>query len=110
MACFLFDTVKKEMKKLKFIQSYCESAIYLNSKSTYFVVYIHDLHIADLDLYRIYGLKEQLASKFITKDFRLTSYHLSIEVLCRMDSITITQRRYIDPLFASHQRSNLNST
>lgn len=97
-ACLWFDTTKEEMQKLGFVQSFYDSALYLNNNGTYVAVYVDDLHIVGPDLPLIVELKKQLAAKFKTTDLGPTSHYLGVEVLHKGNTITVTQTVYIDQL------------
>ena len=57
-ARLLFDIFKEEMQKLGFVQSYYDSALYLNNNRTYVAVYLDDFHIVGPDLPLIVELKK----------------------------------------------------
>ena len=78
------------MQKLGFIQSYYDSALYLNNNGIYVAVYVDNLQIVVLDLPLIVELKNKLAAKFKTTNFGLIFYYLRIEVLYNNHTITIT--------------------
>lgn len=86
------------MQKLGFVQSFYDSALYLNNNGTYVAVYVDDLHIVGPDLPLIVELKNQLAAKFKTTDLGPTAHYLGVEVLHKGNTITVTQTVYIDQL------------
>ena len=103
-----FDTFQDEMKRLGFLQSLYDSALYFNGQGTYVAVYVDDLHIVGPDLSLINKLKAQLALKFKTTDLGSIAHYLEMEVSRDDDTITVTQTVYINQLLETHQMSNCN--
>lgn len=103
-----FNTFRDEMKKLGFLQSFYNTALYFNSQGTHVAVYVDDLHIVGPDFSFINELKAQLASKFKTTDLGPTAHYLGMEVSRDNDNIIVTQTVYIDQLLETHQMSNCN--
>ena len=96
------------MKRLGFLQSLYDSALYFNGQGTYVAIYVNDLYIVGSDLSLINELKAQLALKFKTTDLGPTAHYLGMEVSRDDDTITVTQTVYIDQLLETHQISNCN--
>lgn len=64
-------------------------------------IYINDLHIMRPDFSLIVWLKKKLATKFKTTDLGSISDYLSMKVLRKENTITLTQTVYIDQLLAA---------
>lgn len=85
-----FDTFKKEIQKLEFVQSYYNSTLYLNNNRIYVVVYGEYLHIVRLNLLLVVELKYQQVIKYKTTNFGSTFYYMGMEVLYNNHTITAT--------------------
>ena len=96
------------MQKLKFVQSYYNSVLYLNNNKTYIAVYVNNLYIVRPDLPLIVKLKNKLIIKFKTTNLGPTSHYLRMEVLHNNHTITVIQIVYINQLLVVYQILDCN--
>ena len=104
-----FDLFGEQSRKIGFVRSDYDHALYLNANGRFITVYVNNIHLIGPDLSLMEEMMSKLSSKFKMTDIGKTSHYLGIGVYRNWDVgiFTVTQTAYIDQL---HQMSLCNSS
>ncbi len=93
-----FDLFGEQSRKIGFVRSDYDHALYLNANGRFITVYVNNIHLIGPDLSLMEEMMSKLSSRFKMTDIGKTSHYLGIGVYRNWDVgiFTVTQTAYID--------------